>query len=86
MNKNEREYKMNIKLDIIKSYIADIICSDITDFDFDADKIADTTATKALGEIQKVLHKNQLDDFEMIEEIVLIFEKYNLDAGVCHDF
>ena len=77
---------MNIKLDIIKAYIADIICSNITDFEIDADKIADTSATNALGEIQNVLHKSELDDFEMIEEIVLIFQKYNLDAGICHDF
>ena len=77
---------MNIKLDIIKAYIANIICDSITDFDIDANEIADSTATKALGEIQQVLHKNELDDFEMIEEIVLIFEKYNLNAGECHDF
>lgn len=58
----------------------------ITDFDIDADEIADTTAIKALSEIQQVLYADELDDFEMVEEIVLIFEKYNLDAGSCHDF
>ncbi len=77
---------MKIKTELIKSSIADIICNSITDFEIDADKIADTIATKAHGEIQQVLHKNELDDFEMIEEIVLIFEKYKLDSGVCHDF
>lgn len=77
---------MNIKTELIKSYIAEIICRGITDFDIDEYKIADTTATKVLGEIQQVLHKDRLDDFEKIEEIVLIFEKFNLDAGSCHDF
>lgn len=77
---------MNIKTELIKSHIAEIICRGITDFEIDADKVADTTATKVLGEIQQVLHKEGLDDFEMIEKIVLIFEKYNLDAGACHDF
>lgn len=77
---------MNIKTELIKSYIAEIICRGITDFGIDADKIADTTAIKVLGEIQQILQKTDLDDFEKIEEIVLIFEKYNLDAGVCHDF
>lgn len=77
---------MNIKTELIKSYIAESICRGITDFDIDADKIADTTATRVLGEIQQVLHKEGLDDFEKIEEIVLIFEKYNIDAGACHDF
>lgn len=77
---------MKIKAELIKAYIADMICNSITDFEFDADKIADTKATMALEEIQQVLNKNDLDDFEMIEEIVCIFEKYKLDAGVCHDF
>ena len=77
---------MNIKTDIIKSCIADMICNSISDFDIDANEIADSTAIKALGEIQQILHCSELDDFQTVEEIVLIFEKYNLDAGVCHDF
>ena len=77
---------MKIKTEFIKSYISEVVCSRITDFDIDENKIADTTAIKVLGEVQRVLHTNELDDFEMIERIVLIFEKYNLDAGSCHDF
>lgn len=77
---------MNIKTELIKSYIAYEICRGIADFDIDEDKVADTMATKVLGEIQQVLHKDELDDFEKVEDIVVIFEKYNLDAGVCHDF
>ena len=77
---------MKIKTELIKRYISDIICNNIFDFDIDENKIADTTAIKVLGEIQQVLCTNELDDFEMIEEIVLIFEKYNLNAGSCHDF
>ena len=76
---------MNIKTELIKSYIAEIICRGITDFEIDEEKIVDTMATKALNEIQKVL-KSDMDDFEMVEEIVLIFEKHGLDAGSCHDF
>ena len=76
---------MNIKTELIKSYIAEIICRGITDFENDEKKIVDTMATKALNEIQKVL-KSDMDDFEMVEEIVLIFEKHGLDAGSCHDF
>ena len=77
---------MKIKTEIIKSYIADCICNSISDFEINADEIADAKAVEVLGEIQKILHQNELDDFEMIEEIVCIFEKYNLDTGVCHDF
>ncbi len=77
---------MNIKTELIKSYIAEVVCSNIPDFEIDESKVADTTAVKVLGEIQQVLKDNKLDDFEMIEEIVLIFEKYNLNAGSCHEF
>ena len=77
---------MKIKTELIKSYIAEIICRGITDFDIDEDKAADTTAIKVLGEIQHVLQNTELDDFEKIEEIVLVFERFNLDAGACHDF
>ena len=76
---------MNIKTELIKGYIADVICDSKADFEIDENRIADTTATRALGEIQEVL-KSDIDDFEMIEEIVLIFEKYGIDAGNCHDF
>ncbi len=76
---------MNIKTELIKGYIADVICDSISDFEIDENRIADTTATRALGEIQEVL-KSDIDDFDMIEEIVLIFEKYGIDAGNCHDF
>ena len=77
---------MDIKTDILKAYIADMICNSISDFDIDANEITDSTAIIALSEIQQILQSAELDDFQMIEEIVLIFEKYNLDAGVCHDF
>ena len=77
---------MKIKTELIKSYISEVVCSRTTDFDIDENKIANTTAIKVLGEVQQVLRTNELDDFEMIERIVLIFEKYNLDAGSCHDF
>lgn len=77
---------MNIKTELIKSYIAEVVCSNISDFEIDESKITDTTAVKVISEIQQVLHSGELDDFEMIEKIVLILEKYNLNAGSCHDF
>ena len=48
VNKNEKEYNMNIKTELIKSYISDIICNSIFDFDIDENKIADTTAITIL--------------------------------------
>ncbi|MBR4031022.1 MAG: hypothetical protein IKJ06_06490 [Clostridia bacterium] len=77
---------MNIKVELLKNYIADFINYRIEDFDIDASQIADTTAIKALSEIQKVIKNESYTDFEVVEEIILIFEKYKIDAGSCHDF
>ena len=77
---------MTIKTELIKSYIKDMICWQISDFEIDEEKIADTVAIQALGEIQEILKRDELDDFEMVEEIVLIFSKYEIDFGSCHDF
>ena len=76
---------MNIKLELLKDNIHDIIDSRLADFEINADEIADTTAIKALSEIQSIL-ANDLDDFEMVEKIVCVFEKYKLDFGQYHDF
>lgn len=76
---------MNIKLELLKGSIHDIIDSRLTDIVINADEIADTTAIKALSEIQSIL-ASDIDDFEIVEKIVCVFEKYKLNVGRCHDF
>ena len=46
---------MNVKLELLRGYVADIINSHIKDFDIDASEIADTTAIKMIGEIQNII-------------------------------
>ena len=77
---------MNIKTELLKSRIIDFIKYKIEDFEIDASKIADTTAIQMLEEIQKVIKNDDFSDFEAIEEIVCIFEKYHVDCGFRHDF
>ena len=77
---------MNIKLELLKGSIHDIIDSRLADIVVNADEIADTTAIKALSEIQGVLASDIDSDFEIVEQSVCIFEKYKLDSGGCHDF
>ena len=67
-------------------FIIDIIRFRTQDLQIDASEIADTTATTMLGEIQQVIKNQEYSDFEAIEEIVCIFEKYNIDFGGRHDF
>ena len=77
---------MNIKLELLKSHISDFINSNLKDFEIDATEICNTTAIKMLSEIQNVIKREDYSDFEAIEEIVCIFEKYNIDFGFRHDF
>ena len=77
---------MKIKAELLKTYISDFINSRIEDFEIDADDIANTVAIKILAEIQKIIKNDSYSDFERIEEIVCVFEKYKIDFGNCHDF
>ncbi len=77
---------MKIKVDLLKAYIADYVVNRIRDFRIDENKIANTTAIKMIGEIQEIIMNEEYDDFEAIEEIVCVFERYRIDAGSRHDF
>ncbi len=77
---------MNIKLELLRGYVADIINSHIKDFEIDASEIADTTAIKMISEIQKIVKDENYDDFEAMDEIVRVFERYDVSAGNRHDF
>lgn len=77
---------MNIKIELLINCISDLIKSRIKDLDIDASKIADTTATQTLYEIQKLIKDKEYSDFDVVEKIVCIFEKYNIESGSRHDF
>ena len=77
---------MKIKVELLKTHISDFINSRIEYFEIDADDIANTVAIKILAEIQEIIKNDSYSDFERIEEIVCVFEKYKIDFGNCHDF
>lgn len=77
---------MDIKLELIMGAIYDTINERIGFLDIDVDEIADTTAIAALSEIQEIIQNENYSDFEKIEEIMSVFEKYNLSFGECHDY
>lgn len=77
---------MKIKVELLKTHISDFINSRIEDFEIDADDIANTVAIKILAEIPEIIKNDSYSDFERIEEIVCVFEKYKIDFGNCHDF
>ena len=77
---------MNIKTELLKSYIYDYINNKIDDFVVDADGITNTIATDMLEEIQSIIKNENYTDFDVVEKIVCIFEKYGVDFGNRHDF
>lgn len=77
---------MNIKVELLKSYITDYIKSQIEDFNIDASKIADSTAIQMLSEIQNIIKNECYTDFETVERIVCVFENHKIDFGNRHDF
>ncbi len=77
---------MNIKLELLKRNIRDYIDSNLHDFEIDASEIADTTAINMLSEIQNIIRNETYSDFDVVEKIVCVFEKYRIDTGSRHDF
>ena len=77
---------MDIKLELLKREITDIINNSLEDFGIDADEIANTTAINMLSEIKDIISDEDYSDFEAIEEIVCVFEKYKINFGGRHDF
>lgn len=77
---------MNIKVELLKNKIAELIINRLEEINIDADKITDSLATDIIAEIQHVLLNENLNDFEIVDEIVDIFNKNNIQTGKIHDF
>lgn len=77
---------MDIKLKLLSNEIADLVVSRLDKLNIDADEIADSTAVEIVYQIQQALLNEEYDDFDIVDEIVDIFYKYNLDTGGVHDF
>lgn len=77
---------MKIKTELIKDYIATVICGQITDFEIEEDKVADSRAILILDAVREILINDRLTDFEIVDEIVSLFNRCNIDCGACHDF
>ena len=60
---------MKIKTELLKGYIADAVCSQLTDFEIDEDKVADSRATLILDAVREILIRDELDDFQMNDRL-----------------
>lgn len=66
---------------------ANLVAEKIKDFEVEVhpDEV-EMRATLILEEISEVVRDDELSDFDAMEKIVQIFEKYKVSAGVRHDF
>ena len=77
---------MDIKLQLLRNHIADFIDKKFEDFEIDANSVADSVAILMLSEIQSIIINENNSDFEVVEKIVCVFEKYGINFGNRHDF
>ena len=78
---------MDIKLELLSWAISDAIQSAIKYIHIETNDAMNTVALVVLQEIQLILKNQDIeDDFDVVEEIVRVFEKYHLSAGFRHDF
>ncbi len=77
---------MNIKLELLADVISEAINFSISNLEIDTNQI-NSQAVMVLDEIKEIIQNIDIEnDFDVVEEIVCIFEKHNIDAGGRHDF
>ena len=78
--------KNKLSFELLADDISELVKMRLRNIELDAEQIIQSKSVSVLSEFQQVIQNDSLTDFEMVEEIVCIFEKYNIDAGNCHDF
>ena len=77
---------MEVHLELFAGVVSDAINQAIKHVHIDTNDI-NVVAISILQEIRAVIQDEEIeDDFFVVEKIVEIFEKYNIDTGWRHDF
>ncbi len=78
---------MKIELELLSKRISDLINYNIENLDIDVSREVNSLAIEILNEIKSIIQNEEIkEDYDVVEEIVCIFEKYNIDAGFRHDY
>ena len=76
---------MKIKLELFAEVISQAIKSAINGIEINVSEEAYYLAAKIVKEIREVLVDRKIgEDYEVVEAIMEVFEKYNIDAGDRH--
>ena len=78
----------DVKLKLISNKIAELVTENIKDLkiEFDAEKEVTHQALMMIYEIQRGIAFSDLNDFDMVDMIVQIFNEHGFYPGGCHDF
>ncbi len=79
---------MGVPIELLAGGLAERIATYFTESDICYEEIIKSRAVQVLQEIEQVFQDGGTEktDFELVEEIIQIFIKYNLDSGSYHDF
>ena len=77
---------MSLEIELLGNMLSETIKQYLLNLNINCDVIADAVSVKALSEIQQILKNDCISDFDAIEQIICVFEKYDLDFGSRHDF
>ena len=77
---------MDLKLELLSNSLAELISQSLLMNKINANALLDTKAIKILDEIKTVICDETLDDFYVVDEIVEIFIRNNIDIDGRHDF
>ncbi len=77
---------MNFEKELIANELAYVIRKYMEEINPDIIDRIKNRESEIISQIQKILANSELNDFEVVEEIVVLFEKYNLSCGGRRDF
>lgn len=77
---------MDLKLELLTNAVCEAVKYSIADIQIDASRIIETESFMILNEIRNIIQNQELSDFDIVENIVIIFEKHNISSGSQHDF
>lgn len=77
---------MDLVLELASEPVLQKIAEKVVDIKVDVNEVVQTTALTVLNEIKKIIGDESKDEFEKIENIVRVFENYNIDTNGCCDY
>lgn len=76
---------MNLVMELVSEPVLQKIAEKVIDIEIDINEVVQTTALKVLSDIKMIVCDESKDELDKIENIVTIFENYNINTNGCCD-